>query len=182
MDGKLKQRVIGVVVLTALAIIILPLLLDGNEAERERIVQRIPARPTLEVVDVDPKTIISEMDQIEAASKAQLPKEVEPSGEPQTSQSSLDANGLPRAWSLQVGSFAESKNAVQLRDALRKKGYRTYAVSVAAESGKHVRVLVGPLLQYQRAVQIKQEIRSAFNLPGQIVPYNIEDDSGQLGG
>ena len=98
MDGKLKQRVIGVVVLTALAIIILPLLLDGNEAERERIVQRIPARPTLEVVDVDPKTIISETDQSEAASKAQLPKEVEPSGEPQTIQSSLDADVRPREW------------------------------------------------------------------------------------
>lgn len=182
MDGKLKQRIIGVVVLTALAIIILPLLLDGTEQERQRIVQRIPAIPTLEVIDVDPKAMIAEMDRIEAESKARLPREAAPSEDMQANQSSLDANGLPNSWSLQVGSFAKLKNAVQLRDKLRKEGFRTYAITVETGMGEHVRVLVGPLLQRSRIEQIKEKIEADFNLPGQIVRFNIEDDSRQLGG
>jgi len=181
-DGKLKQRVIGVVVLTALAVIILPLLLDGTEEERQRIVQRVPAIPTLEVINLDPKSMIAEMDRIEADSKARLPQEVEPSTDDQASQSSLDANGLPNGWSLQVGSFAERKNAVQLRDRLREKGFRTYAITVATETGERVRVLVGPSLQRSRIEQIKEQIEADFKLACKIVRYDIEDDSGQLGG
>jgi DedD protein len=181
-DGKLKQRVIGVVVLTALAVIILPLLLDGTEEERQRIVQRVPSVPTLEVINVDPKAMIAEMDRIEADSKARLPREVEPSDDVQTSQSSLDVNGLPNGWSLQVGSFAERKNAFQLRDQLRKKGFRTYAVTVATEAGERVRVLVGPSLQRSRIEKIKVQIEADFELVCKIVRYDIEDDSGQLGG
>jgi DedD protein len=182
LDGKLKQRVIGVVVLTALAVIILPLLLDGTEQERERIVQGVPAIPTLEVVDLDPKAMIAEMDRIEADSKARLPGEVEPTDDIQTSQSSLDANGLPNGWSLQVGSFAETANAFQLRDKLRKKGFRTYAIGVVTDAGEHVRVMVGPSLQRSRIEQIKAQIEADFDLVGKIVRYSIEDDSRQLGG
>lgn len=187
MDGKLKQRVIGVVVLTALAIIILPLLLDGTEQERRRIVQRIPAVPTLEVIDVDPKVMIAEMDRIEAESQAQLPKEVELSDEPPSDDidrpaSSLDANGLPNSWSLQVGSFTDVKNAVQLRDELRKKGFRTYALAVSTETGDHVRVFVGPLLQLKQLQQIKEKVEAEFNLQSRIVRYNVDEDAGQLGG
>ena len=81
-----------------------------------------------------------------------------------------------------MGSFVELKNAVQLRDKLRKNGFRTYAVTVATDKGEHVRVLVGPLLQRSRIEQIKEKIKADFDLPGQIVRYNIEDDSRQLGG
>lgn len=189
MDGKLKQRVIGVIVLTALAIIVLPLLLDGTEQERQRIVQGVPEVPTLEVVNVDPKALIAEMDRIEADSKARLPREAEPPDEEtepaddiQASPSSLDANGLPNGWSVQVGSFAETENAVQLRDKLRRKGFRTYAIAVATETGDHVRVLVGPSLERSRVEKIKQQIEAEFQLTCKIVRYNIDDDSRQLGG
>jgi len=169
-------------VLTALAVIILPLLLDGTEQERQRIVQGVPAIPTLEVVNVDPKALIAEMDRMEADSKARLPREVEPPDDIQVSQSSLDPNGLPNGWSVQVGSFAETKNAFQLRDKLRKKGFRTYAIAVATETGEHVRVMVGPSLQRSRIEQIKEQIEADFDLACKIVRYNIEDDSRQLGG
>lgn len=182
MDGKLKQRVIGVIVLTALAVIILPLLLDGTEEERRKIVQRVPVVPTLEVINVDPKAMIAEMDRIEADSKARLPAEVESTEEIQTGQPSLDANGIPNGWSLQVGSFAERENAFQLRDRLRQKGFRTYAVTVETEEGERVRVLVGPSLQRSRLEQIKEQIEADFDLVGKIVRYDIEDDARQLGG
>ena len=64
MDTKLKQRLIGAVILTSLAIILLPLLLDGTEEERVNIASDIPAPPKIDLEDVTVQDVIWKIEQM----------------------------------------------------------------------------------------------------------------------
>jgi DedD protein len=185
-DVKLKQRLIGAVVLTALAIIIVPLLLDGDEEERTRVTRKIPERPAMEVEPFTGQDLLEEMDRMEADSAARLPETIESdplaieAQDPR--QLSLDENGLPLGWTLQVGSFENEENAVRLRDRLRDGGYRAYSTAVKTEAGITSRVLVGPMLQRTKLSDVSKEIEAQFGLQGQIIRYRTEDDKDMIGG
>jgi len=180
-DGKLKQRVVGVIVLTAVAIIVVPVLLDGTDEERQRIVQSVPDSPTLEVLDVSSQDIIDQMNRIEADSTASLPQETEDPPDIAPLESTLDPGGLPRAWSLQVASFVGEDNATQLRADLRKNGFKSYVLKVSTETGERFRVLIGPHLQRDRLEKIKVQIDAEYQLQGRIIRYDIKDDVYLLG-
>jgi len=94
----------------------------------------------------------------------------------------LDANQLPISWSLQLGSFENADNARALREKLRAANYRTYIIEVGTETGKTLRVLVGPMLDKSVLEQTASEIETVFGLKGRILRYNIQDDKGQIGG
>ena len=76
MDAKLKQRLTGAVILTSLAIILLPLLLDGTEEDRARIATDIPEPPRIDFDDITVQDVMRKIEQMEKASEARLPKEV----------------------------------------------------------------------------------------------------------
>lgn len=186
MDVKLKQRLIGAVVLTALAIIIVPVLLDGDERERSRITGKIPPRPKMRLEPFTGQGLLAEMDAMEAESAARLPdiKASDPTAidlqDPD--QLNLDENGLPIGWTLQVGSFKNEENAIRLRDRLRDGGYRVYRTSVQTDAGINSRVLVGPMLQRSKLTAIGNKIEAEFGLYGQIIRYKVEDDKDMIGG
>jgi|TARA_Y100000310_G_scaffold344911_1_gene460443 DedD protein len=186
MDVKLKQRLIGAVVLTALAILIVPVLLDGNEQERARVVGEIPPPPDMQVEPFTAQDLLLEMDRMEAESTARLPQKQDDDASgvarQDSDQLSLDANGLPIGWTLQVGSFENEDNAIQLQDRLREGGYRTYRTSIKTDNGITSRVLVGPMLQRKKLAEISSEIEAEFGLQGQIVRYRVEDDKDMIGG
>ena len=173
-------------VLTALAIIIVPVLLDGDEEERTRVTRKIPERPAMEIEPFTGQDLLEEMDEMEAESTARLPEQMESSAlaielrDPH--QLSLDENGLPLGWTLQVGSFENEENAVRLRDRLRDGGYRAYSTTVKTDSGITSRVLVGPMLQRAKLTDVSKEIEAEFGLEGQIIRYRIEDDKDMIGG
>ncbi len=75
------------------------------------------------------------------------------------------------AWIVQVGSFSSDKNAYDLRDALRGKGYSAFVEKV--ESGKTAvfRVSVGPELTTERAEQLKQRLARETKLNGLVKRY-----------
>ena len=92
---KLKQRLIGAVVLTALAIIVVPVLLDGDQQERARVTGKIPPRPAMFVEPFAAQDLLAEMDRMEAESAARLPGKNVPSAvDPDRSQLGLDDNGV----------------------------------------------------------------------------------------
>ncbi|MBD3649334.1 MAG: hypothetical protein HUJ31_18215 [Pseudomonadales bacterium] len=65
MDVKLKQRVIGAIVLTALAIIILPMMLDGSSEDRARVIASIPEAPRVEFRQLEVEQVRERMEQME---------------------------------------------------------------------------------------------------------------------
>jgi DedD protein len=170
LETKLKQRAIGAIVLTCLAIILLPMLLDGSPEDRERVLAEFPEPPMVTLTELSVEDIERRMQQGANASAAKLPKML------------VDANQLPISWSLQLGSFENADNARALREKLRAANYRTYIIEADTETGKTLRVLVGPMLDKSVLEQTASEIETVFGLKGRILRYNIQDDKGQIGG
>ena len=64
---------VGAIVLTALAIIILPMLLDGSARDRAKVVARIPQPPGIQLKKLTVADIDQRMKQMEAGSAAKVP-------------------------------------------------------------------------------------------------------------
>ena len=183
MDEKLKQRLTGAVILTSLAIILLPLLLDGTEGGRATIATSMPAPPKIDIEDVTVQDIMRKIEQMEKASEARLPKEVvDETNYDAATDHTLDKNQLPVSWSLQLGSFQKEGNATRLRAQLRGENYRSYILHANTNDGETYRVFVGPSSSKETLVQMNQEIEVKLKLKGRIARYRIEEDLGLLGG
>ena len=65
MDAKLKQRLTGAVILTSLAIILLPVLLDGTQEERERVTAQLPEPPRVDLEDITVQDVRQQMAQMD---------------------------------------------------------------------------------------------------------------------
>ncbi len=184
MDIKLKQRLIGAIILTSLAIIILPLLLTGTKENRqETITSQIPAAPRIALQPISREAVVADMQQAERASEALLPQEQVDETDYQASEDfMLDKNQLPLSWSLQMGSFRQQENAVSLRARLRAEDYRAYILAAKTATGDTWRVLVGPMVSKQAMLEQAASIEAKLGLTGQIVRYRVEDDVDQLGG
>lgn len=183
MDAKLKQRLTGAIILTSLAIIILPLLLDGTREERESVVAEIPTPPRIELEELEVEDVTARIEQMERASEARLPVEVVDETEYEEAEDFiLDKNQLPVSWSIQLGSFKNEDNATNLREKLRSEDYRSYILHARTNEGEVYRVFVGPMVSKEALAELSLEIESKLDLKGQIVRYRIEEDTGQLGG
>jgi DedD protein len=185
-DSKLKQRLTGAVILTSLAIVILPLLLDGTQQERETIIAKIPEPPKIDLDSIDIRTVRDvqmKMEQMEKASEARLPIEVvDETDYEQAPDFILDKNQMPVSWSLQLGSFKNEENATRLRAQLRKQNYRSYILHAKTSDGETYRVFVGPSSSKEVLAEMNQELEGKLKLKGRIVRYKIEEDREQLGG
>lgn len=181
MDARLRQRLIGALVLTAVAIVILPILLDGTAEDRQQVVARIPDAPDVSVTRISVSEVREKMKAMERASAAQMPLEVEDKQEYEQ-DFTLDQNSLPVSWSLQVGSFEKEDNATSLRKKLRDANYTSYIIHARTSEANVYRVFVGPMLSKSELVSIAADIESSFDLKGDIVRYQVEEDAGQLGG
>ncbi len=183
MDLKLKQRLAGAVILTSLAIILLPLLLDGTEEDREKVISNIPEPPPIEMDSTTVRDIQARMGEMERTSEAQLPREVvDETDYSQSPDFVLDKNRLPVNWSLQVGSFENKNNAIRLRAGLREENYRTYILHSKTNEGETYRVFVGPSSSRESLLKMNEEIESKLKLKGRIVRYRVEEDDQQLSG
>ena len=159
MDEKLKQRLVGAIVLSALGIILIPMLFD-EEVERGSIAkQSIPEFPKAFENNI-----------------ANIPSQIEISEK--IGQSKIDSRRLNdtvkkqvKAWVVQVGSFAKKKNAVEIRNKLTKAGFVAFVETTDETRGKLFRVRVGPELNRERAKKMQERIEIEFDLKGIIVSY-----------
>lgn len=183
MDVKLKQRLTGAVIITSLAVIILPFVLDGSQEEREQISARIPALPQIDIEQITVRDVVSQLEQMERASEARLPKEVVDETDYESAPDFIfDENKLPVNWSIQLGSFQNEGNAVRLRAQLREMDHRAYILHARTNEGEIYRVFVGPSSSKESLQAISETIEADLNLKGRIVRYRIEEDREQLGG
>lgn len=97
---------IGAIVLTALAIIILPMLLDGSAEDRARVIARIPEPPAIELKRLTVADIDAKMNRMEAQSAASMPKTSAP---PISTPTSSATPGTEVAGTSQSGSAASNQ-------------------------------------------------------------------------
>jgi len=194
-NQKLRQRLLGAFVLTALAIIFLPMLLTRTQdpAQVQIEVPDMPTMPDMPKVQVETVTLpeppaVNE-NNLEAATNSSeksaikepnipitdnnksdiLPKSAEQN--PQLTQSQpvkrLDTAHLPIAWSVQLSSLKNHSNAEKMRDDLRRKGYNAYIRSADGMS----KVLVGPLIDRSAANNLRSELETKQHLKGFVVRF-----------
>ncbi len=200
MNEQIKQRLVGAVVLVSLAVIFIPMLLDGgDDSSMPRYGSNIPPQPEF---NFEPLEIPLQPVEPIANDRPQVIDEVEPTAQPEQSQPAESKSsenkplvqptdtaaaktdkpeeiptsipktaGEPVAWVVQVGSFSQSANALGLRDKLRKNGFTAF-VEKYTDSGKtSYRVRVGPELKRETAEQMMQRLQDKMQLKGIIMGH-----------
>jgi DedD protein len=198
-DRGLLQRIVGALVLVALAVIFVPMLFNREDAGRQLAVDapampKAPAAPVIETQPVEvPESevepfpeefeIIEEQAVTEPDAPAKpidpAPALVEPSPvEPATVQTQpetpeekrLDTANLPVSWSIQLASLSSRDNAEKLQKTLRSQGYNAY---IRTADGMN-RVFVGPLVERGEANRLRDQLQRQQKLDGFVVRFKPE--------
>jgi len=176
--SRLRQRFWGATVLIAIAVIVLPFVLDGSGSESQfRRVESLREEPP-RVIDIDGNTEVvavpamkvqgddSGMSEGDAAAGEMriYIGEADPPDYLKADNSSPAGNNLKgaevvalTAWVVQAGSFSERENAYAVRDKLRRQGYPTFVSGIEADNALY-RVRVGPMIDRARADSIRDEV------------------------
>ncbi len=158
MDDRLKQRLVGASVLVALAVIIVPMLLDGaGRYARNPATFEIPPQPEL-----SQRPLQKLEDIVPVPTPAQALAGQEAGGEtPQPA--------TPHAWAVQVGAFSSEANAIVLRDKLRSKGHPAFVEATGDKS--QFRVRIGPEVSRELADKLRDDLAAEYGQPGIVVRY-----------
>lgn len=157
MNEGLKQRVVGALILSALALILWPVIMGPKLDQAVVIETDIPAEPEFApsvITEPKPRDDVSPIGEYEKklAEQEQPAKEkpraptVEPAKTPPAKQATArqDSDGLPISWIVQVGSFADREKADSLKAKLRSKGLRAQITTTQTSKGNLARVFLGP--------------------------------------
>jgi len=176
----MKVRMVGAIVLVSLAVIFIPMILDGREVTEQFVTSsNIPPKPDREFVSkviplvaeaprpeepvtppvVNPQqaakvAMAKEATPKPAVKKATTPESVEPvAEEPRTGLS---------GWAVQIGSFSSKKNAYALRDKLRKQGFAAFVETLYEQDNPSFRVRVGPELKRELAEKLQKKVADVY--------------------
>ena len=199
LDRGLMQRIVGALVLVALAVIFVPMLFN-REDDARRVEVDAPAMPQtpampeteLEPVEVPEPAgqpfpeqfeIIDESDEAVAETPAEpvtpAPVPSQPETAPATAaapqpaqpEQHLDAANLPVSWSVQLASLSNRESAEALRAKLRSQGYNAYLRTFEGMN----RVFVGPLIERAEANRLRDVLERQQKLKGFVVRFKPEE-------
>lgn len=170
MDDGLKQRLIGALVLLAIGVIFLPVLFDRQRIRSLDHETRIPIAP-----DIQPITFVesSKPEPTIAAKPAEenfVPNENNPP-DLAAELPTLNQQGVPKAWVIQVASYRFEAHANELRNKLKADGYKAYTREVQMDTGNMVRLYVGPKLDKNRALKALQDIEEKHKVKGLLLRF-----------
>ena len=175
-------------VLVSLAVIFIPIILEGPDDEWSPRTQGMPEPPQIawpaegeaelplpdrEPGPPQPVSPPGDAEPVEPAPVADIapvapaePATAPPAPTPPPSSPPAAAAGT---WAIQVGRFSESLNAQGLRDRLKKAGYAAFVEQEKTDSGESWRVLVGPLKTRADAEKVRDELAARRQLKGFVV-------------
>jgi DedD protein len=188
MDQQLKQRLTGAVVLVSLAVIFIPVILEGPRDEWTPRDHTIPAPPGLDyrapeelpipapVTPTRTERPDDEMTSDTRPAPLPVPPPVPESAAPEPvvqAQALVPAKepqqALENGWYVQVGSFSQSDNAGRLRDRLGEAGMDAHLQTVKTGDGASYRVLVGPSRTRPQAEKLQQKLADTRKLKGIVI-------------
>ena len=192
LDKGLRQRMVGALVLVALAVIFLPMLFS-REDELQRVVVDapvMPQTPAMPSAELDPVSVpqVQDLPQepvpgagldasapvVEAPAVAVTePAATKPAAAAEVAPvpvSRLDANGLAVSWSVQLASLSSRASAESLQQTLRGKGYNAYIRNVDGMN----RVFVGPVIERAEADRLRDQLTRLQKLNGFVVRFQPE--------
>lgn len=201
--GKLKQRMVGTIVLIALSVIIIPIIVDELPYQKTKQFQlNIPDSPykdrngrahlhkeikltndlannqTKETGMSLPAAVqrnfqdsLIEKREIVNAGKDKLTFAHKKVSKILVPQASNKPDSPVRQWVIQVGSFSEKKNALALRNRLRKEGYSVFVERIKHQNREHLRVRVGPHITRNQAELEMRALKKSSGIDGVIARY-----------
>lgn len=174
MKEETRYRVTGSLFLLALAVICLPMLLDGAGLPARELPPLPMAERLPEVRPVAPPAPESDF----VARVDKLREQVDDDGFVAQSGTRfgepvlVPAGARTDTWAVQVASFAAGANAEDFRTRLRADGYEAF-ISTAKADGKVLsRVAVGPLLDRERAQRLQQELSARYAVQAQLMDFS----------
>ena len=201
MDQNIKNRLVGIIVIFAFAVIFLPMILDGSGVRKDAFEVNIPAQPEIEpAVDIETKIIelnarvdeVPELEQrfvdenssvVEAepesststtatATAIQPDPEPEPQPQPEPAQPEPATKTGGDSFVLQVGSFQDRGKALVQRDRVRKSNISAVFIEQFESNGKPIyRVRLGPFINRQQARVAQNKIKAKHDIDGIIMKY-----------
>jgi DedD protein len=194
MEQNLKQRLVGAIVLVSLAVIFIPIILEGPDDEWTPRSHSIPEPPQIDyrasmqlplpADTTEPAAASTEPADMQAPAQPEqtavtppAPPIPEPEPAPQPEPVATEkpaapeaapassAAALPAGWYVQVGSFSQQMNASGLRDRLISAGYDTRLQA----TGSTYRVLVGPSDTRKQAEQQRDKLLAKQQLKGIVI-------------
>ncbi|MCB4435732.1 SPOR domain-containing protein [Alteromonas sp. McT4-15] len=202
MTSALKNRLVGTIIVVALAVIFLPDFLDGKKQTNREPFVSVPANPPKKPI-VEPEPFPSER-----VAKAAVPP-VEIEDEPAlddvltsktpketsvedtstaavaqreekddlASQTVVEAKSEAAddaGWVIQLGSFRHEKNVKVLLAKLEKAGYRAFSRKIQTSSGPLNKVFVGPDLEKQKLDAALPHLKELTGLKGKVTTFKVE--------
>jgi len=197
MDQNIKQRLVGIGVIFALAVIFLPMVLDGSGVRKAGLEVVIPAQPLIESNPEFDQTIIELHARVEAlpdlqpqfideksSSDANLierkqnpsPKPTQESKNPVVKKEPVASKPVAPAggdtWVLQVGSFKDRSKALLQRDKLRKSNIAAVFVELfKVDNHPSYRVRLGPFPSREKSRIAQNKIKAKHDINGLIMKY-----------
>jgi DedD protein len=185
-EGRLKQRLVGAVVLVALAVIFIPMLLSGGrEMEMPVFGSNVPDRSeeitSIKHIDIEeaqkepppvnPKRIpiahgLAEPGIVQE--EKSIIEKIASLAEPEKKKPAVKKT----VWAVQVGSFSNRKNALGLKDKLRKKKIHAFVERIIKNNKAIYRVRVGPEATRKKAETLKQKLKKELKLSGLVVQHH----------
>lgn len=195
MNEHSRNRLAGSMILASLAVIFLPMLFDGAGIERREVPVMPDAATPATIERIDPAAeewaFVEEarrrredetgggvvgMPRHEAVEEAEFEAAV-------AAGPSLDTSGAPRAWSVQLASFAEAENAERLRQTLLEDGFEAYVTSDPEDDRALHRVAVGPSLDAGAVQRLRDDLEERYELEGLVVRFTLaRREAGDDGG
>lgn len=200
-ESNLKVRLVGAVVLVSLAVIFIPMILDGREVteqlvtesaipprpDREFVSKVIPLTPTVEEkpsaekdkpvirqgLAAQPEEVKTEPPVAESAPEPIKLAAAEPVAEtrPESKPQATPTSDAPSAWAVQVGSFSSKKNADALSKKLQGKGFAAFVDTVTEDGKPSFRVRIGPELKRELAEQLQKKLATVHKARTFIVKH-----------
>jgi DedD protein len=189
-DFDPKHRIIGAIVVVALAVIFVPMILSQREAPSERpstpptdqAAQGAAAETKVAITKVPPPPAMSEPIKPvapEPAKALSAPSAPEPAkAAPKAAaaakpapQSAAKPAAASSGWVVQVGTFSDTANATRLEQKLRAEGEPVRAEPLQMASGKAVRLRVGPFRDRATAVKAQERIQKDVGVKGVVLAF-----------
>ena len=184
MSEQTRYRITGAIFLIAVAVIVLPMLFDGEGLKSTDVPppagNTLTAEPTPELQPLPDKTFERSDELRESVDAEGFAKDTSTRvGQPvltdletQTDTDAAPAAATPgAAFGIQLGSFADHGKAVALRDRARSDGYAAFLSEAKQKEQVITRVAVGPYVDRKEAERVRDEISTRYALKAIVVGF-----------
>jgi DedD protein len=195
MDQKIKNRLVGIIVLFALAVIFLPMILDGSGVKKDKLEFVIPAQklvqgdpdfkqkiielrsnvdqiPNLKPRFVDENSAPATLEQITTAVEQEATVVVAKKVEKVEKVTKTVKKSGGDSWVLQIGSFLDRSKALQQRDRIRKSSIAAVFIEQFNDGNKiNYRVRLGPFVSREQSRVAQNKIKAKHNIDGIVMKY-----------